>query len=61
MFIPAIAVISILFLLLAFVVPEVLRIVLVSAGLLGLLGLRLVAADSRWAPRGAAWAGRGAS
>lgn len=61
MFRPAIAVISILFLLLAFVVPEVLRIVLVSAGLLGLLGLRLVAADSRWAPRGAAWAGRGAS
>jgi hypothetical protein len=61
MFRQAIAVTSILFLLVAFVLPEALQIVLVSAGLIGLLGVRLAAADSRWAPRGAAWTGRGAS
>jgi hypothetical protein len=58
MFRPAIAVISILLLLVAFVFPEVLQIVLVSAGMLGLMGLRLAATGGRWAPRGAAWAAR---
>ena len=58
MYMPAAAIISILLLMFAFFVPEALRIGMVSAGLIGLMGVRLAAADRRWAPRGAAWAGR---
>ena len=46
---------SILLLLFAFVSPADLRVLLASGGLLGLLGVRLAAADAGWARRGSAW------
>jgi hypothetical protein len=50
---------SLVMLLFALVSPADLRVVLSSVGLAGLLGVRLAAADSGWARRGAAWS-RGA-
>jgi len=46
---------SLALLLFALVSPADLRIVLASAGLIGLLGIRLAAADAGYARRGSAW------
>ena len=46
---------SIVLLMFALVTPAALRVILSSAGLLGLMGVRLAAADARWVGRGAAW------
>ena len=51
----SVGIMSIVLLLLAFVAPTGLRVVLVSAGLLGVMGLRLAAAGAGVARRGAAW------
>ena len=51
----ATGIISLVLLVFALVSPAPLRVVLSSAGLIGLLGLRLAAADRGWARRGAAW------
>jgi hypothetical protein len=51
----ATGIISIVLLVLAIVSHAPLRGVLSSAGLIGLLGLRLAAAERGWARRGAAW------
>jgi len=42
-------------LVLAFVSPESVRVVLAAAGLAGLMGARLAAANAGWARRGSAW------
>ena len=49
---------SLVLLLFALVSPADLRVVLSSAGLAGLLGVRLAAADAGWARRGTAWSRR---
>jgi hypothetical protein len=51
----ATGIVSLLLLVFALVAPAPLRVILSSAGLVGLLGLRLAAADRGWARRGAAW------
>jgi small-conductance mechanosensitive channel len=49
------AIASVALLLVALVSPAGLRVVLASAGLLGLIGVRFGGADSGWAPRSSAW------
>ena len=51
----AAGIVSIVLLLFALVSPSSLRAVLVSGGLLGLMGVRLAAANAGWARRGSAW------
>lgn len=51
----ATGIVSLVLLVFALISPAPLRVVLSSAGLVGLLGLRLSAADRGWARRGAAW------
>jgi hypothetical protein len=51
----AVGIVSIALLLFALVSAASLRVVLVSGGLVGLLGVRLAAANAGWARRGSAW------
>ena len=51
----AVGIVSLALLLFAFVSPAGLRVALASAGLLGVMGVRLAAADQGWARRGTAW------
>ena len=54
----SVGIVSIVLLLIAFISPAAVRVALVSAGLLGLMGVRLAAADAGWARRGSAWTTR---